>query len=89
MDFSESLDAQHLAHAAACLNHPDPAIRAAFLTGTVVGVAQGKSIYGAALDDYATARAADFGKYLGPPPPDLFHQRLNLSDPTAEHRHAA
>lgn len=55
-------------HADQCLNSPDMALQGAYLTGTVIGQAQGKQAIHQALETDAAHRAEAFATDLGARP---------------------
>lgn len=55
-------------HAHQYLNSPDIAVQGAYLTGTIIGQAEGKQALYQALDADAQSRAESFVESLGPRP---------------------
>ncbi len=68
IDFLASVPATIANHAQMCLSSPDAIVQGAYLTGTVIGQAQGKQAVHEALETDALHRAESFATDLGARP---------------------
>ncbi|MGK4187787.1 hypothetical protein AB0X98_06375 [Rothia koreensis] len=68
IDFLARVPATIANHAQMCLNSPETIVQGAYLTGTVIGQAQGKQAVHDALEADAAHRAESFATYLGARP---------------------
>lgn len=80
VDHLSRIPGELLRHATECLNSPNQAVRAAFLTGIAVGTAQGKEMHHQALEDGAQNRAEQFVRSLGDPPRSIAGYDYPLTD---------
>lgn len=75
-DFLASIPAPIVAHAKTCMTSPDTAITGAYLTGTVIGKAEGKQAIYEVLESDARHRTESFATSLGARPEYPWETRM-------------